>query len=244
VSSVLVGIVDLHSIVIALRLALTLFFLLQLVLTLAFDVDAAVLGHLLFLVIVSVLVLALDASHFRVLTLLLGGRCFFGSLLIGLVGAVFFLVRNQVGLGLLRGKLGGCRGLGVPGLVARLDIVVGGMMTGTANAQYSPFDGEAGHTGLLSEDVASHPLNDRLRGGLSIELLRIVLIVDVVSNSHKLASVVGARKEHDGDAQNVGVGDASSVGGLSFEEELVDSHGDGADEKGVQFLVVLVPAVG
>lgn len=117
-------------------------------------------------------------------------------------------------------------------------------MRETANAQYSPFDGETGHTRLLSEDVAFHSLNDGLRRGLSIELLRIVLIVDVVSNSHELASVVGASQEHDCDAQNVGVGDASGVGSLSFEEELVDSHGDGADEKGVQFLVILVPAVG
>ena len=59
-------------------------------------------------------VLGVSSNSLMMRFLLLGGRCFLSSLLFGLVSAVFFLVRNQVCLGLLRGKFGRCRGLGIP----------------------------------------------------------------------------------------------------------------------------------
>lgn len=107
--------------------------------------------------------------------------------------------------------------------------------------KYLPLDGETSHTGLLGKDITLHSLDDGLGRGLCVELLRVVLVVDIVSNPNKLASVVGAGQEHDRDTQNIGVGDASSVGSLSLEEEFVDSDGDWADEKGVELLVILVP---
>lgn len=98
---------------------------------------------------------------------------------------------------------------------------------------FSPFDSETCHTWLLGEDVSLHSLNDRLRRGFSVELLRVVLVVDVVSDANKLATIVGTGQEDDRHAKNIGVGDAGGVGRLSFKDELVNSDWDGADKKGV-----------
>lgn len=98
---------------------------------------------------------------------------------------------------------------------------------------FSPFDSEAGHSWFLGEDVSLHSLNDRLRRWLSVELIRVVLVVDVVSDAHKLAAIVGAGEEDDRNAKNIGVGDASGVGSLGLEDEFVDSDRNGADKKGV-----------
>lgn len=117
----------------------------------------------------SILMLALNTCHFQVLALFLGGAfsfCFLGSLLLGFISTVFFLIRNKVGLRLFRGELGGCRGLRVPnGNIIR--IFLGRVTKGTL---YLPFDGESGHTWFLSEDVTLHSLDDWLGRGLRIEL--------------------------------------------------------------------------
>lgn len=98
---------------------------------------------------------------------------------------------------------------------------------------FSPFDSETGHTWLLCEDVSLYSLNDRLRRWLSVELIRVVLVVDVVSDAHKLAAIVGAGQEDDRHAKDISVGDASGVGSLGLEDEFVDSDRNGTDKKRV-----------
>lgn len=94
---------------------------------------------------------------------------------------------------------------------------------------YSPLDGEAGYARLLSKDVSLNSVDNGLCRGLGVELLRIVLIVDIVANTHKLTTIVGTCQENDSNAQNVCFGDAGRVGGVRFEDELVDTDRDGAD---------------
>lgn len=84
-----------------------------------------------------------------------------------------------------------------------------------------------------------HLLNHRFRGWLRRERFVHVLVVDVVAHAHELAVVVGAGEQDDGYAEDFGGGDAGGVGGVGFEDEFVYADGDGADEEGVEFLVVL-----
>jgi hypothetical protein len=57
-----------------------------------------------------------------------------------------------------------------------------------------PLDGEARHARLLGQDVAADLVHDGLgRRVLGQGLVR-VLVVDVVSDAHELAAVVGARQ--------------------------------------------------
>jgi hypothetical protein len=102
-----------------------------------------------------------------------------------------------------------------------------------------PLDREASHTGLLSEDIAANTLNDGLGWGLCCQLLGVVLIVDIVANTDELAAVVAAGQEDDGNTQDFGGGDALQVGRIGLEDELVHADGDGADQEGVEFLVIL-----
>lgn len=102
-----------------------------------------------------------------------------------------------------------------------------------------PLDGEASHTGLLSEDIAADTLNDGLGWGLSRQLLRVVLIVDIVTHTDKLTAVVAAGQEDDSDAQDLGGRDALQIRRIGLEDELVHADGDRADKKGVEFLIVL-----
>lgn len=114
----LLGAVYLHSITVGLALAFTLFLLLEIILTFAFDVDTAIVRQL--VLVSGVLSLVLDASHFCVfpaggLALRLG--LLFGllsSLFVSFLGTVFVAIGDKVSLGLLRRVLGGGRSLGVP----------------------------------------------------------------------------------------------------------------------------------
>lgn len=113
------GTINLHGIIVTICTALALFLFVYLIFAFALNVNAAILGHLVLLLIVtmSVLVLALNASHLVVFALYFGGRfisSIFGSLLLGFLSTVFFLVRNKVGLGLLRREFRGRRGVRVP----------------------------------------------------------------------------------------------------------------------------------
>ncbi|KAI6761932.1 hypothetical protein HG531_002485 [Fusarium graminearum] len=196
----LLGAVYLHSITVGLALAFTLFLLLEIILTFAFDVDTAIVRQL--VLVSGVLSLVLDASHFCVfpaggLALRLG--LLFGllsSLFVSFLGTVFVAIGDKVSLGLLRRVLGGGRSLGVP--EATLD------------------------------------------GGLSVELLGVIFIVDVVTNANEFTSIVGTCQENDGDTKDFGIRDAGDVGSVGLENEFVDSDRDRTDEKGVEFLVVLI----
>ena len=111
--------VDFHLVALG-NLALDLLFLLELLVRLALDVDAAlvrelaILGH-------TVLAVLLNAGHGGVLAcdFTVGGldstlnSLFF--LFVGFFGAVVFLITGEVGLGLLGRELGGGRRFGVPG---------------------------------------------------------------------------------------------------------------------------------
>lgn len=105
---------------------------------------------------------------------------------------------------------------------------------------YKPFDSKAGNTGLLSEHVPTDTVEERLRGWVSIKLIRVVFVVDIVSDADELAAIVGTGEEDDGDAEDLSVWDALGVRWVGFKDELVDADWDGTNEEGVEFLVVLV----
>lgn len=105
-----------------------------------------------------------------------------------------------------------------------------------------PLDCESRHSGLLSKDIALDALNDGLGRGLGVKFLRVVLVVDIVTNADELPTVVGTGQEDDSYTENIGVRNARSVRSLGLEDELVDADGDGADKQRVKLLVVLVAA--
>ena len=107
----------------------------------------------------------------------------------------------------------------------------------------SPLDGKARNAGLLGQDVALNMLDERLGWRVLVHVGVVVLVVDVVADANELAAVVGARQKDHGDAQDVGIRNARGLGGLGLKDELVHADGNGAYEKGVELLVVLV-AVG
>lgn len=74
---------------------------------------------------------------------------------------------------------------------------------------------------------------------ISRHLRVVILVVDIVANTDELAVIVGAGKEDDSDANDVGWWDASGVWSGALEDELVDADWDWADEKAVQLLVML-----
>lgn len=64
----------------------------------------------------------------------------------------------------------------------------------------SPLDREPRDSWLLCKYVSPHLLDDRLRGRFGVQLLAVVFIVDVVSDTDEFAGVVGAGEKDDGDA--------------------------------------------
>lgn len=105
-----------------------------------------------------------------------------------------------------------------------------------------PFDREAGYSRLLSQYVSANLLDDWLCRRLELQCLIRVLIVDIVSNTHELAIVVTAAEENDGNADDLIVGNARQVWRVGAEFELIHSNGNGADEKGVKLLIMLIAA--
>lgn len=106
--------------------------------------------------------------------------------------------------------------------------------------KHIPLDGKSRDSWLLSQNVAADLLNDGLWGRIINELLALVLVVDVVANAHKFATVVGARQQYHRDAQKLVDRDALCVRRLGLEDELIDTNRDGANEEGVEFLVVII----
>jgi hypothetical protein len=105
---------------------------------------------------------------------------------------------------------------------------------------HTPLDGEACDTGLLCQDLPLHLLDDGLGRRVQGQGLVCVLVVHIVSDTHELAPLVAAAEQDDRDADDLAVGDARQVRGVSAELELVDADGERADEDGVEFLIVLV----
>lgn len=105
-------------------------------------------------------------------------------------------------------------------------------------AREIPFDSESSHTGLFSKNIATDVLDLGLRGRLGGQFLRIVFVVHVVAHTYEFTAIIAAGEEDDGDTQDLRRGDTLEVWGISFENELVDADRDGADEEGVEFLVV------
>jgi hypothetical protein len=101
-----------------------------------------------------------------------------------------------------------------------------------------PLDSEASHTRLLGKNIPANAVNNRLSRGIGDQLLRVVLVVDIVSDTNKLAAIVAASEKNDGHTQDLGGRDALQVGGIGLEDELVHSNGNGTDEKRVEFLVI------
>ena len=104
---------------------------------------------------------------------------------------------------------------------------------------FVPFDSKSGHTRFLCQDVPPHTVDIWLGGGLSIELFRVVFIVDVVANSNELSAIVAACEEDDSNAENLGCRNASEIWGVGFEYEFVHADGDGPDEERIELLVML-----
>ena len=102
-----------------------------------------------------------------------------------------------------------------------------------------PFDSKSCHTRLLCKHVPPHAVDVWFGWGLSVELFRVVLIVDVVANSDELSAVVAACEEDDCDAEDLGCRDASEVRRICFEYKLVHADGDGPNEEGIELLVML-----
>ena len=93
-----------------------------------------------------------------------------------------------------------------------------------------PFDGESGHSRLLSKDVPVDSLDNWLRRGFRPKLLVVIFVVHIVSNANEFSTVVAAGKENHSDTKNIRVGDALEIGGVGFEDELVDANGDGPNQ--------------
>lgn len=102
-----------------------------------------------------------------------------------------------------------------------------------------PFDGEASHTRLLSEDIAADVLDLGLRRGVGGQFFRVVLVVHVVAHTDEFTTIIAACEQNDGDAEDLRIGDPLVIGRIGLEDELVHSDRDGTNEQRVEFLILL-----
>lgn len=102
-----------------------------------------------------------------------------------------------------------------------------------------PFNSKSSYTGLLCKHVPPHAVDVWFGGGFSVELFRVVFIVDVVANSDELSAIIAACEEDDCNTEDFGCRDAPEVWGIGFEYELVHADGDGPNEEGIELLVML-----
>ena len=89
-----------------------------------------------------------------------------------------------------------------------------------------------------------HLLDDGPVRGFALESLIRVFVIDIVADTDELAVFVTAAEEDDGDADDFAIRDAGEVGRIGLEGELVGADGDGADEDGIELLVVFVAVMG
>lgn len=107
-----------------------------------------------------------------------------------------------------------------------------------------PFDSKAGDSRLLRKNIASNLLDDRLGRRVGVELIRVVFVIHVVANANEFTAIVGASQQDDSNTEYVCVGNARCFGGISLENEFVDTDGDRPNEERVQFLVILIAGSG
>ncbi len=105
------------------------------------------------------------------------------------------------------------------------------MIHSDSYAKHQPFDCKTGDSWLLCEYVSSDLLEDGLCWRIRIELLGVILVIDIVPDSHKFSAVVGTCKKDDGDTEDFGIWDSVGVGGVRFEDEFVDTDGYWTDEE-------------
>ena len=86
--------------------------------------------------------------------------------------------------------------------------------------------------------MSPHLLNDGLGGWFQLQSLIGVLIVDIVSNTHKLSVIIAAAEKNDRDTQDFAVRNAREVGSISAEDEFVDADRERTNEDRVEFLIV------
>ena len=165
--------------------------------------------------------------------------------LLQLVRTVLIVIGLKIGLRLLRRELGGSGSLRIPGKTERLFSIKArtkSLFKKTGRGENIPLYGESRYSRLVRKNVAADLVNNGLGRGIGGELVGLVFIVDVVAHADELAAVVGAGQQDDGDAEDVGVGDAAGLGRVGLEDELVHTDGDRADEERVQLLVILITA--
>jgi len=159
-----------------------------------------------------------------------------GFLVRGLIGSVLVsIVRSLVSLGLLRRKLSWCGVLGIPLSPNQLHArAIDYRRRGSI-----PLDSESRDSGLLGQHVANNPLKDRLAGRLVLKLWDIVFVADIVTNTDELTTIVGAGKQDDGDAQDLGGRELANSWRIGLEDELVDADRDRSNKEFSKFLIVV-----
>ena len=80
--------------------------------------------------------------------------------------------------------------------------------------------------------------SDSIAVNLGRQMSEISSLFD--GRTNELATIVGAGQKDDSNAQDISIGDALSIGRISFEDELVDTDGDRADEERVELLIILI----
>lgn len=106
-----------------------------------------------------------------------------------------------------------------------------------------PFNSKAGDSWLLCKNISSDLLKNRLCRGISVELIRIIFIVDIVSDSYELPVVVGTGEKNNGDSKDFSIWDTTGIGWIGLEDELVDTNRDRTDEERVEFLIMLIASI-
>lgn len=101
-----------------------------------------------------------------------------------------------------------------------------------------PFDCESSHSGFLGKNVSSDPFDDGLGWRLILQFLTIVLIVDVISDSYKLPSIIRACQENNCDTDDFGRWESFHIRRVCFEDKLVHPDRYGANEERVELLIV------
>lgn len=96
-----------------------------------------------------------------------------------------------------------------------------------------PFDSEPRYSRLLREDIPANAFNVWLGGGFVAELLRVVLVVDVVSHPDEFPAVVAAAKQNHRHSEDFRGRYPFQVGGISFEDEFVHANWNRPNEEGV-----------
>jgi hypothetical protein len=103
-----------------------------------------------------------------------------------------------------------------------------------------PLDSKARHAGLLCKNVATNLLDDGLGRRVGLKLLVVILVVDVVSDTNELATIVGAAQKDNSDSNDLGIGNALRVGGVGLKNEFVDTDRNGSHQQSIELLIILI----